>query len=245
MSELVPIRRSILRHRRFGWTVSFLIHATLTASLLAATFEPWWVADRAARDARAIVVSMAAVRAVDELESQAEPEVRIIGDPADVTATMVRDRLEQVVTEAEAMPETDKLAKLDILSERLTHVADEQSLRALSGTMQAFLGTKPRAAQPPQERPGGDFDFDTAQFHDIRRDPKEPAGFRYLAVLLDAEGRTMEVEVGEQEGQPIYETMQRIKANPLLEQVYRHIVLPLLDQMMAGVKQGGPRAQPK
>ena len=58
-----------------------------------------------------------------------------------------------------------------------------------------------------------------------------------MTVLLDAEGRTLEVEVSEQEGKPIYETMQRIKANPLLEQVYRQIVMPLLDQLMAGVKQ--------
>ena len=51
----------------------------------------------------------------------------------------------------------------------------------------------------------------------------------------------MEIEVSEQEGEPIYETMQRIKANPLLEQVYRQIVMPLLDQLMAAVRQAEAR----
>ena len=205
----------------------------MAAGLLAWTFQPRGLADWAARNARMIEVTMAAGEAAE----QATPEVRIVSDPAEVTAKLVRDRLDEVVAEAETLSEVDKLAKLDELSEQLTQVADEGSIQALSGVMQSFLSTKPRATQPAQEKPPGEFDFETAQFHDIQRHPKEPAGFRYVTVLLDAAGRTLEVEVSEQEGQPIYETMQRIKANPLLEQVYRQIVMPLLDQLTAGVKQ--------
>ena len=67
--------------------------------------------------------------------------------------------------------------------------------------------------------------------------PKDGGGFRYVTVLLDAQGRTVETEVSQQEGEPVYELMQRIKANPLLEQVYRQIVMPLLDQLVAAAKQ--------
>ncbi|MCU0875025.1 MAG: hypothetical protein MUE50_22060 [Pirellulaceae bacterium] len=241
------IRRSIVRYRRCGWAISLLVHAALAAGLLAWTFQPWWLADWAARNPRRIQVTMAAGEARDDVAGQATPEVRIVSDPADVTGQLVRNRLDEVVAEAESLSEADKLAQLDALSERLTQVADEGSIQALSGVMQSFLSTKPRATQPAQERPPGDFDFETAQFHDIQRWPKEPDGFRYVTVLLDAAGRTLEVEVSEQEGKPVYETMQRIKANPLLEQVYRQIVMPLLDQLMAGVKQAqaakqvGPR----
>ena len=231
------IRRSIVRYRRCGWAISLLVHAALAAGLAAWTFQPWWLADWAARNARMIEVTMAAGEAADEAAEQAAPEVRIVSDPAEVTGQLVRNRLEEVVAESESLSEADKLAKLDELSERLTQVADEGSIQALSGVMQAFLGTQPRATQPAQEKPLGEFDFETAQFHDIQRYPKEPDGFRYVTVLLDAEGRTLEVEVSEQEGKPIYETMQRIKANPLLEQVYRQIVMPLLDQLLAGAKQ--------
>ena len=240
------IRRSIVRCRRYGWAISLLVHAALAAGLTAWTFQPWWLANGAAGNARRTQLTMAAGEA-EEAAEPATPEVRIVSDPAEVTAELVRNRLEAVVADSESLSEADKLARLDELSERLTQVADERSIQALSGVMQSFLGTKLRATQPAQEKPPGEFDFETAQFHDIQRHPREPGGFRYVTVLLDAEGRTIEVEVSEAEGKPVYETMQRIKANPLLEQVYRQIVMPLLDQFMAGVKQaraakpgGGP-----
>lgn len=214
-----------------------LVHAALAAGLTAWTLQPWWLADWAARNARMVRLTMAAGEAAEEAAEPPSPEVRIVSDPAEVTAELVRNRLEEVVADAESLSDADKLAKLDALSERLAQVADEGSIQALSGVMQSLLGTQPRATQPAEEKPPGEFDFETAQFHDIQRTPKEPDGFRYVTVLLDAEGRTLEVEVSEHEGQPIYETMQRIKANPLLEQVYRQIVMPLLDQLMAGVKQ--------
>jgi hypothetical protein len=236
MNPPVPRSRSVIRYRRCGWAISSVAHAALVAGLLAGTFHPWWAADEAARDARSILVTIAEDRSTEEV-APTSPEVRIVSDPADVTAEMVRDRLEQDIAESQTLPEADKLAKLDVLAERLQEVADEQSLHRLSGTMQTLLGTRPRAAEPAPARPRGEFDFDTAQFHDIQRYPKEPAGFRYVTVLLDSQGRTLEVEVSEQDGQLVYETMQRIKANPLLEQVYRQIVMPLLDELMAGMKQ--------
>ena len=161
------IRRSIVRYRRYGWAISLLVHAALAAGLLAWTFQPWWLADWAARNARMIQVTMAAGEATER--EQATPEVRIVSDPAEVTAELVRNRLDEVVAESESLSEADKLAKLDALSERLTQVADEGSIQALSGVMQSFLGTKPRATQPAQEKPPGEFDFETAQFHDIQR----------------------------------------------------------------------------
>jgi hypothetical protein len=224
---------SLVRARRAAWAISLLVHATLAVALTAWTYQPWWLADGTVRTAQAIEATLAA----DELAEDATPEVRIISDPSEVTADLVRNRLDQVVAEAEALSQADQLARLDALSERLTQVADESSVQALSGVMQSFLSTQPRATRPAKDPPPGEFDFETAQFHDIQRLPKEPDGFRYVTVLLDAAGRTMEVEVSELEGQPIYETMQRIKANPLLEQVYRQIVMPLLDQLTAGVKQ--------
>jgi hypothetical protein len=236
MTPRPRIRRSIVRCRRCGWAISLLVHAALAAGLAAWTFQPWWLADWAARNDRRIQLTMAAGEAAEAAEPTT-PEVRIVSDPAEVTAELVQNRLAEVVADAESLSEADKLARLDALSERLTQVADEGSIQALSGVMQSFLGTQSRATQPAEEKPPGEFDFETAQFHDIQRTPKEPDGFRYVTVLLDAAGRTLEVEVSEHEGQPIYETMQRIKANPLLEQVYRQIVMPLLDQLMAGMKQ--------
>ena len=234
MNPPVSLSRSAIRCRRCGWGISWVLHAALASGLLAATYQPWWVADWAARNARAIRVVLVDAATADD--AVAAPEVRVVSDPADVTAEMVQQRLDTVVAKAESLPEADKLARLDALSERLRDVADESSLRRLATAMQSLLGTKPRAAQPAAARPQGDFDFETAQFHDIQRHPNPPEGFRYVTILLDGQGRTLEVEVSEQDGQLVYETMQRIKANPLLEQVYRQIVMPLLDRLMADAK---------
>lgn len=233
MQPPFPNRRSLARDRRTAWAISLLVHAALAAGLTAWTFPRGWLPDGSARTVHVVQAPQAAAAAVDEPAA----EMRFVSDPAEVTGDLVRNRVEQVVAEAEMLSPADKLARLDALSERLPQVADERSIQALSGAMNSFLGTQPRATRPAEEAPPGKFDFETAQFHDIQRWPKEPDGFRYVTVLLDAAGRTMEVEVSEQEGQPVYETMQRIKANPLLEQVYRQIVMPLLDQLMAGVKQ--------
>jgi len=226
------MRRSIVRYRRYGWVTSLVLHAALAAGLFAWSFEPWWAAAGDARRERTIQATIAQAPTDD-----AAPEVRIVGDPADVTAQMVRQRVEEEVDASAALSRADKLARLDALSQRLNQVADEGSINALSGVMHSLLGTKPRAVEPAQVAPGGAFDFDTAQFHDILRFPKDGGGFRYVTVLLDAQGRTLETEVSEQEGEPIYELMQRIKANPLLEQVYRQIVMPLMDQLVASAKQ--------
>jgi hypothetical protein len=76
------------------------------------------------------------------------------------------------------------------------------------------------------------FDADTAQMHDVRRERTSGGQWRYWLILLDAEGRTIEVEVPPVEGEQLYKTMQRIKAFPLAEKVYRQITMPLLDKML-------------
>lgn len=239
MKQPAQIRRSIIRCRRCGWGASLLVHAALGAGLLLGSYEPWWLADWAARQQRAIQMTIAEAAPDERAKGDDSPEVRIVGDPADVTAQMVRKRVEEVASESAALSDAERLARLDALSQRLNQVTDEASINSLAGAMHSFLGTKPRATKPAKEAPSGAFDFDTAQFHDIQRFAKDEGGFRYVTILLDAQGRTFQAEVSEQEGEPIYETMQRIKANPLLEQVYRQIVMPLLDQLVDAHKQSG------
>lgn len=213
------------------------IHAASALGLFLWSFKPWGLAAWDARHQRVIQVTMAESAPADDTLHDDTPEVRIVSDPEEVTAQMVQKRVEEVVEQSAAMSTADKLARLDTLSQRLNQVADEGSINSLAGAMHSLLGTKPRAVEPAKEKPSGAFDFETAQFHDIQRFPKDGGGFRYVTILLDAQGRTVETEVSQQEGEPVYELMQRIKANPLLEQVYRQIVMPLLDQLVAAAKQ--------
>jgi hypothetical protein len=146
---------------------------------------------------------------------------------------MVRERIEETVRREAASSDANTFEQLDELTERLDRVSSSESVDAMAGAMSSLLGTAPRATQPVEGPVAGEFDPRTAQFHDIRRVVTEDGNFEYLTVLLDAEGRTIEVPVDAASGERVYLTLQRIKSSPLLEQVYRQIVMPLIDQMLA------------
>jgi hypothetical protein len=231
-----PPRRTDRRYRAHGLTVSLVLHVGLVAALTAVSWRPWWFDAWAAREAGTIHVTCSTEAEQSMRPDETSPEVRIVSDPADVTSKMLQTRLDEVVEDSKELSDEEKLARLDRLSDRLTQVSSEDSINAVAGALQTLLGAGNRAVEPAEEPVGGDFDFDTAQFHDIQRSPKEDGGWRYVSVLLDAEGRTIEVEMNEEDGELVYETMERIKASPLLAQVYRQIAMPLFDRMLAGMR---------
>lgn len=238
MNRRSPKRRSartFVRYRASGVMVSCVLHASLLAILLASSFHPWWFDAWNARQSRTIHVTMG--EGPTSLDSEQEnPDVRIVTTPSEVTPEMVRQRLDDIVTETEETDDEESLQRLDQLSGRLSQLSSQDSVDAMAGTLQSLLGTSPRATQPAEEVVDGEFDFDTAQFHDVRRYSNDAGGYSYVTVLLDAEGRTIETEMDQVDGERIYQTMQRIRANPLLEQVYRRIAMPLLDQILATAK---------
>ena len=160
-----------------------------------------------------------------------------------MTDNVVQARVDASVAKAAGRSAQENLERLDQISQRLNQVASPSSVGELAGAFQQFVGTKPRANQPVEHSAPDDFDHETAQFHDVKRYAKEPSGWRYVAVLLDAAGRTIEVEMDELEGERVFVTFERIKSNPLLEQVYRQILMPLLDKMLGGMKPAA--AKPK
>lgn len=151
-----------------------------------------------------------------------------------MTDNMVQARVDAAVAKAAGRSAPENLDRLDQMSQRLNQVSSPSSVGELAGVFQQFVGSKQRAHQPVEPSTPGEFDHGTAQFHDVKRYAKEPHGWRYVAVLLDAAGRTIEVDMDELEGERAYVTLERIKTNPLLEQVYRQILMPLLDKMLGG-----------
>lgn len=91
---------------------------------------------------------------------------------------------------------------------------------------------KQRSDQPKGLSSPAVFDVAAAQFHDIRRETNPAGSWRYVCILIDAQGYLFEVEMEAEDGRRLYETMQRIKQNPLLERVYRQVAMPLLDQLI-------------
>lgn len=229
-----------------GLLVSFILHVGFVAGLLVTSFRPSWFDAWQSRQQRSIRVTMVEGQAASP-PAPKTPAVRIVTSPSEVTAEMVRQRIDEAGKREETISDEDTFERLDELTERLDVVSSTESVDAMAGAMSSLLGTTPRAVQPTEGPVEGEFDSQTAQFHDIRRLATEDGGFEYLTVLLDAEGRTTEVPVDAATGERVYLTLQRIKANPLLEQIYRQIVMPLIDQMLAEAGQavaGDPAAEP-
>ena len=166
--------------------------------------------------------------------SSAEPAplVRPIATASDVRAPLVQAKLDAIVAEQQKRAPSEQLQRLDSVSTGLERITSAHSLDDLAGHFQSWLGYGERAVEPDTQAVTGPFDFSTAQLHDVVRYPAGTAAWRYVSVLLDAQGRTMEVALCAEQGETMYELMQRIQANPLLERIYRKIAMPLVDQLL-------------
>jgi hypothetical protein len=128
----------------------------------------------------------------------------------------------------------ENLSKLGQLSERLTQVSSAETIDELSGTIGRLVGTGPRETKP-KENVAGPFDHTTGQPHDCRKIEAD-GQVRYMMVMIDKAGRTMEIEMDAANGEQLYKTMQLIKSNPLLERVYRGVVMGIMDKLLAPPK---------
>ena len=223
------------RHRVLGIVVSTMLHLSAVIALVAVSIQSWHWDATAAGERRVIY---ARVAKADESELT-EPEVRIVTAPDEGTGVMI----ERLSDEARQRSEQENLDRLEKLSERLDSVSSPKSVDTVADAFQTLAGTQARAERPADEPDAGKFDFDTGQFHDVRREATDDGRFQYLCILVDAEGRSTEVVMTEAEGKTAYETMQQIKRNPLLEQVYRRIAMPLFDKMLAAAREPATAAE--
>ncbi len=237
------------RRRPFfvGVSVSVGFHVLLVLAILIVPQVLWlWFNLPTSFDPNSITV----VSTIDPNEDARVDEppppvpVRIVTHVDEVTGDMVLDKQLQVIAESNKKSVEENRNELDKMARKLDEVSSAESLNVLAESMHKWLRTEKRATKPA-ENPQGHFDHPTAQMHDIRREPLESGGWRYVCILIDAEGRTFETEVDPESGRQLYDTMEKMKAFPLLEQVYRQMVMPLMDKAMSqplGASQ--PRSAP-
>jgi hypothetical protein len=165
-----------------------------------------------------------------------ELEERLLGESDSardgLASAWVQARVADEIAAAEKLTREDQLQQLARLAGTLDRVSSAESVDAIAARLQALLGTGERAQQPATEPVAGEFDHETAQLHDVRRTADGQGGFTYVGVLLDAQGRTSEAPLDAAEGENLFRIMELIKSNPLLERVYRSVVMSLLDKML-------------
>jgi hypothetical protein len=153
-------------------------------------------------------------------------------DGQSLAAQWAQARVQQEIANAENTTAEQQFQRLERLTSTLDDIATDESVKEASARLAQLLSAKPRATEPAAERPPGEFDLNTAQLYDVKRSDNGRGGYSYAAILLDAEGRTLESALTEAEGEQLFRTFELMKANPLLARVYRGVVMSLLDKLL-------------
>ncbi len=142
----------------------------------------------------------------------------------------VEQQVQKLVTAANSRDENENRSVLAEKAKELNRVSSDQSLEQLESILSDALQLQHRETQPVANPPSGRFDAKSAQIHTIRRESDDAGNPRYISTLVDAQGRSMELEMTQEEGESVYETMKIVQENPLLEKVYRRFVMPAMDK---------------
>ena len=174
-----------------------------------------------------------------EPEPPAEPEVvPLPGEKAQDTVNRV---LEEQAQAAAARTDEENLTVLEEQGERLKKVSSEASIDQIADQFHSWTGTEKRVTEPIKDAPmqtedtvsGSNFDTETAQFYDVKKIRSKTTGdIKYKAVLIDAQGRTMSMELPQEDGERLYPIFKQMKQNPLMGQIYKKIVMPIIDKQL-------------
>jgi hypothetical protein len=159
----------------------------------------------------------------------------------DVTPRQVTATLERAISHFAGKSDEERLSELEKQAARLEKIASEQSVDEIAVKVRDWMHTPERAGHPAAAV-DGEFDFDTAQIHEVLRTGASDR-YTYHAVLVDAHGRTFKVEMTAAEGQRAYATLQSLKSFPLADKVYRQIAMPLIDRALQN-SEGAARPLP-
>lgn len=149
-------------------------------------------------------------------------------DPAE-RSRLLRD-IRRQMEQAQQRGDQDNFDRLKQLSADLRRNSTTKTVDEMAEFFGGVVGN--RATEPDLKKTDQEFDVSTAQMHDIRKTNDEQGTVRYILVMVDAQGVAREVEIDSENGQRLYKTMQLIKSNPLLEKVYRKILMSILDQVL-------------
>ncbi len=184
-----------------------------------------------------------ATQSAPEPEPPSEPEV--VPLPGEKAKDTVNRVLEEQTQAAAARTDEENLTALEEQGERLKKVSSEESIDQIADQFHSWAGTEERVTEPVKDAPmqteetvsGANFDTETAQFYDVKKIRSKSTGeIKYKAVLIDAQGRTMTMELPKEEGERLYPVFKQMKQNPLMAQIYKKIVMPIIDKQLNNLR---------
>jgi hypothetical protein len=149
--------------------------------------------------------------------------------------------VEQATDQSRERSSDENLDQLDELAERLSSVSSQEAVGDIGSVLSRAMKLEDRATAPVAQASERKFEISSAQLHDVRIETDEATGAeRYVATLVDRHGTSIEQEMDAGSGKQAYDVMQTIKKYPLLESVYRAVVMKILDRLIepTGAPQG-------
>ncbi|MFN6131206.1 MAG: hypothetical protein ACK5AC_18870 [Planctomycetota bacterium] len=176
---------------------------------------------------------------VPENEDQLWSEVMVssreqprLPDPdASIASSFVQRRIAQSIDGGNRRSVAENEQMLGRLSQQLTESSSQENVDAMAQFLSSLAGER-SPAPATTNGPPRPFDVNTAQIDRVRKEMDSQEQVHYIATLIDANGATKELELDAESGAQLYKTMKIIESNPLLERVYRKIVMGFLDQVL-------------
>jgi hypothetical protein len=235
-------RRSIV----LSYSLSGLLHAGLAIGLLLAGIPALWGVSTAPIDTAVRTSSPSSTETLPLSELSADESDGDTDRPtlegkdalAQVNPTegglaeFTRQQLQRARERLADRPVDEQTRELEALARRLSNVSSGQSVEQLSDALAPWLGVdQSRATEPAEAQDEEPFDPETAQVSDVLKQ-QTGESVQYVAVLVDAKGRTLETPLDEADGEALYDVFVLMRKFPLLEAVYRKTVMGLLDKLI-------------
>ena len=161
----------------------------------------------------------------------------------------VREKLAELADASRKRSEEENLNELDKELARLAELSNPESIDQIATRFEGWFETPQRKAGEStsvlQGKEISEFDANTAQILDIRREKTDNGEWKYISIMTDAKGRRLEVELDSPEAESTYNTIKRLKSNPLADKLYQRIVMPLFDKMLSDPVDSLPTPPPQ
>lgn len=221
-SSPTHVRRLGIRRRSI--IISVIFHGVLLSSLLC-----WYIPQR---------VESTNQKTLQSSSTNVDPAHASVPPPlpptpgSNVPAGQIEASLKSAMDQTRDLSNERKLTELEKNLERLDSISSAESVQKTTQKIAGVLGLS-SGPRPNTQPIVGAFDINTAQIHDVTRSRDDNGKWRYQSVLVDAGGRTQQVELSDKNGEATFNTFQQLKKFPMADGIYRELVMPMLQKMLA------------
>lgn len=233
---------------------SLLIHSTLVPTVLIGMFTVMAPIPPGPSETALIETRIADGRTVDQAPPAALqipldiPAIAADPDagenlPDSVLAHLLKERIDRQSRSADGKSSE---AELREMAARLQTISNDRNVSAMAERIGAALGISGVSPAPPvAAEPSLEFDHKSAQIQDVTSSTDADGRTQYVAQMIDARGMRMDVALAEEDGRELIRLFQLMRDFPLLEKVYRSVVMGLMDRMLQEAPSAPPEQSPK